>query len=126
MERFKNFHDDLFEAYRAELSGQSHLVDKMKNYWLYFFKSFENGETFFKKIKKANTLQKYMEIVGKFLGMLYGVRKNVALWSEHKNPSCSVYVPKLDIGNMQPFMRRKSASEHFRLSATQSVAKRVW
>lgn len=68
VERFKNFHDDLFEAYRAELSGQSHLVDKMKSYWLYFFRSFENGETFFKKIKKANTLQKYMEIVGKFLG----------------------------------------------------------
>jgi len=68
VERFKNFHDDLFEAYRAELSEQSHLVDKMKNYWLYFFRSFENGETFFKKIKKANTLQKYMEIVGKFLG----------------------------------------------------------
>jgi len=65
--RFKQFHDDLFEAYRAELSGQSHLVDKMKSYWLYFFRSFENGEALFKKIKKINALKKYEEIVGKFL-----------------------------------------------------------
>jgi len=68
LERFKKFHDDLFEAYRAELSGQSHLVDKMKSYWLYFFRSFENGETVFKKIKKVSTLKKYEAIVGKFLG----------------------------------------------------------
>ncbi|MFZ3046175.1 MAG: tRNA-dihydrouridine synthase, partial [Desulfatirhabdiaceae bacterium] len=67
LERFKKFHDDLFEAYRAELSGQSHLVDKMKSYWLYFFRSFENGETVFKKIKKVSTLKKYEEIVGQFL-----------------------------------------------------------
>ena len=68
VERFKRFHDDLFEAYRIELSGQSHLVDKMKSYLLYFFRSFENGETLFKKIKKIHTLKKYEEIVGKFLG----------------------------------------------------------
>ncbi len=67
IERFKNFHDDLFEAYRAELSGQSHLLDKMKSYWLYFFRSFENGETVFKKIKKINSLNKYEEITDKFL-----------------------------------------------------------
>jgi tRNA-dihydrouridine synthase B len=67
VERFKKFHDDLFEAYRAELSGQSHLIDKMKGYWLYFLRSFENGETVFKKIKKITTVKKYEEIVGKFL-----------------------------------------------------------
>ncbi len=67
VERFKMFHDELFEAYRAELSGQSHLVDKLKGYWLYFFSSFENGEALFKKIKKVNTAKKYEEIVGRFL-----------------------------------------------------------
>jgi tRNA-dihydrouridine synthase len=67
VEKFKKFHDDLFEAYRTELSGQSHLVDKMKGYWQYFFRSFENGETLFKKIKKVNTLKKYEKIVCNFL-----------------------------------------------------------
>ncbi len=67
VERFKKFHDDLFEAYRAELSGPTHLVDKMKSYWLYFFRSFENGDTLLKQVKKVKTLKKYDEIVGKFL-----------------------------------------------------------
>ncbi|MGD9974544.1 MAG: tRNA dihydrouridine synthase [Desulfatirhabdiaceae bacterium] len=67
VERFKKFHDDLFDAYRAELSGQSHLVDKMKSYWLYFFRAFENGESVFKQIKKVGAQKKYDEIVGRFL-----------------------------------------------------------
>jgi len=68
VERFKKFHDELLQAYGSELSGQSHLLDKMKSYWLYFFRSFEHGEALFKKIKKADTLKKYEEITGKFLG----------------------------------------------------------
>jgi tRNA-dihydrouridine synthase B len=68
VERFKSFHDDLFEAYRAELSGPSHLVDKMKGYWLYFFRSFENGEALFKKMKKINSVKRYEEMVETFLG----------------------------------------------------------
>jgi tRNA-dihydrouridine synthase B len=67
VERFKRFHDDLYDAYRAELSGPTHLVDKMKGYWLYFFRSFENGEALFKKMKKVNTIQKYEALVDKFL-----------------------------------------------------------
>lgn len=68
VERFKKFHDDLFEAYRVELSGPSHPVDKMKGYWLYFYRSFENGEAFFKKMKKVNTVTNYEALVGNFLG----------------------------------------------------------
>jgi tRNA-dihydrouridine synthase B len=68
VERFKQFHDALFDAYRAELSGPSHLVDKMKGYWLYFFRSFENGEALYKKMKKISTVHNYEALVGKFLG----------------------------------------------------------
>jgi hypothetical protein len=60
---FKAFHDDLFSAYRVELSGQTHLVDKMKGYWLYFSKAFEDGEQLFKRIKKVNSVQQYELIV---------------------------------------------------------------
>jgi tRNA-dihydrouridine synthase len=66
VERLKKFHNELFEGYRAELSGSSHLVDKMKGYWLYFFRSFENGEALFKKIKKVTTVKKYEELVNGF------------------------------------------------------------
>jgi tRNA-dihydrouridine synthase len=84
VERFKNFHDDLFEAYRAELSGQSHLIDKMKSYWLYFFRSFENGEILFKKIKKISTLKKYEDITGNFLG-------GDAIWRCSGRPALSIH-----------------------------------
>ncbi|MFH0726912.1 MAG: tRNA-dihydrouridine synthase family protein [Pseudomonadota bacterium] len=66
VKRFKKFHDELFEGYRAELSGPSHLVDKMKGYWLYFFRSFETGEAFFKKMKKVTAVKKYEELVSRF------------------------------------------------------------
>lgn len=68
VERFKKFHDDLLEAYRMELSGPSHLVDKLKGYWLYFSRSFENGEALFKKMKKVHTVEKYEDLVERFLG----------------------------------------------------------
>lgn len=64
--RFKRFHDELFEGYRATLSGQSHLVDKMKGYWQYFSAAFENGEKVFKKIKKLKTADKYETVVARF------------------------------------------------------------
>jgi tRNA-dihydrouridine synthase B len=80
VERFKHFHDDLFEAYRAELSGPTHLIDKMKSYWLYFFSSFENGGNLFKKIKKVSTLKKYEETVDHFLG-------GDAIWRSGKQSS---------------------------------------
>lgn len=63
MERFKKFHEDLFEAYREELSGPAHLLDKMKGYWMYFSRSFMNGEALFKKIKKTNSIGKFEELV---------------------------------------------------------------
>jgi tRNA-dihydrouridine synthase len=66
VERFKKFHDALFEAYRVELSGPSHLVDKMKGYWLYFFRSFKDGEALFKKMKKVNGVKGYEALVENF------------------------------------------------------------
>jgi tRNA-dihydrouridine synthase B len=68
VERFKKFHDDLYAAYRDELSGPSHLMDRMKSYWLYFHSSFENGAAFFKQIKKVDSIQKYEETAENFLG----------------------------------------------------------
>lgn len=59
VERFKQFHDALFDAYRAEFSGQAHLVNRMKGYWQYFSLSFTNGATLFKRIKKLKSAENY-------------------------------------------------------------------
>lgn len=66
IETFKCFHDDLFDAYRHILSGQSHLVDKMKGYWQYFSRGFQGGRKLFKKIKKVRSMDKYKAIVEHF------------------------------------------------------------
>lgn len=66
IERFQKFHDDLYAEYRKALSGPSHLIDKMKSYWLYFYTSFENGAALFKKVKKVGSLEKYEEMVTTF------------------------------------------------------------
>ncbi len=66
VERFRRFHDDLLDAYRAEFSGPSHVLGRMKGYWEYFAASFENGQTVFKHIKKAGSLNKYQAVVDRF------------------------------------------------------------
>jgi tRNA-dihydrouridine synthase len=67
VERFKRFHDELLSAYRAEFSGPSHVVSRMKGYWQYFAQSFHNGAAVFKRIKKAASLEKYQTVVDRFL-----------------------------------------------------------
>jgi tRNA-dihydrouridine synthase B len=66
IETFKQFHDDLFEAYRDKLSGPAHIVDKMKGYWQYFSRGFQNGRNLFKKIKKLKSPEKYSTIIDQF------------------------------------------------------------
>lgn len=58
--RFKQFHDDLFAAYREEFSGPGHLVNRMKGYWQYFSLSFSNGEKLFKRIKRLKSAENYI------------------------------------------------------------------
>jgi tRNA-dihydrouridine synthase B len=65
MVQFKAFHDDLYAAYQTELSGQAHLLGKMKGYWQFFSLTFENGQKIFKKIKKVNSIRKYEALVEK-------------------------------------------------------------
>jgi len=62
----RRFHDRLFEAYAELLSGPSHLGDKMKGFWLYLSRSFENGRRVLKKIQKTRKTLHYREVVDRF------------------------------------------------------------
>jgi tRNA-dihydrouridine synthase len=62
----RRFHDRLFEAYAEILSGPSHLGDKMKGFWLYLSRSFENGRKILKKIQKTRKTDHYREVVDRF------------------------------------------------------------
>lgn len=67
IERFKKFHDSLVEEYLSALSGPSHLLTRMRGFWEYFSLSFTNSHKVFKRIKKANSLEKYYSAVSTIL-----------------------------------------------------------
>nr|MDE7432183.1 tRNA-dihydrouridine synthase family protein [Lachnospiraceae bacterium] len=53
------FHDRIYNDYKSILSGEKHLLFKMKELWLYMAYSLEQSEKFVKKIKKAKNLYEY-------------------------------------------------------------------
>jgi tRNA-dihydrouridine synthase len=67
IELFSKFHDTLFQAYEEALSGPKHIVMKMYHFWEYFIRLFPNSPKALKKIKKANSIRIYREIVGEIL-----------------------------------------------------------
>jgi tRNA-dihydrouridine synthase len=59
----KAFHDDLLEAYQEILSGQKHVLDKMKEVWTFLGLWFSADPRWLKKIAGAKTLEAYRNAV---------------------------------------------------------------
>ncbi len=62
----RRFHDHLYNAYRDVMSGPAHPMDRMKGLWTYMARSFAEGRKILKKIHRAKTPERYMEIVNRF------------------------------------------------------------
>lgn len=62
-EQLKAFHDRLLADYGEELSGDKNLLFKMKELWFYMIRLFADSEKEAKKIKKAQRLWEYKEVV---------------------------------------------------------------
>jgi tRNA-dihydrouridine synthase B len=62
-EVFNSFHDALFSSWEEALSGQKHLLVKMYSFWEYFIQSFPHSPKGLKKIKKAQSISVYREVV---------------------------------------------------------------
>jgi tRNA-dihydrouridine synthase B len=62
-EIFNSFHDALLSSYEEALSGQKHLLMKMYPFWEFFIQSFPLSQKGLKKIKKAQSLSVYREVV---------------------------------------------------------------
>ena len=58
-DKFRNFHDRLFEAYSSRLDGAGHIILKMNQFWSYFCEAFENPHKTMKLVKKSGSLAKY-------------------------------------------------------------------
>lgn len=57
--RMKDFHDDLLKVYQNYLSGEVHVLHKMKEMWQYWALVFDKGGTYYKKIGKTKSLAEY-------------------------------------------------------------------
>ena len=68
VERFRRFHDDLFERYRLRLNGPGHLLNRMKGFWTYFPQCFRDSHKGCKRILKARSLAQYGDAVRLFFG----------------------------------------------------------
>jgi tRNA-dihydrouridine synthase len=61
------FHDALVEHYQTQLSGDRHVLDKLKGLWAYLAPSFSPGLKARKRIVKATTLARYSQVVDHLL-----------------------------------------------------------
>jgi tRNA-dihydrouridine synthase len=62
----RQFHESLFFAYADVLDGPSHLLNKMKGLWKYFYLVFKDCPKAMKKIKKATRPDHYLDRVNHF------------------------------------------------------------
>ncbi|MBQ9700262.1 MAG: tRNA-dihydrouridine synthase family protein, partial [Lachnospiraceae bacterium] len=63
MEYIKYFHDLVMEGYIEVMSGERPVLFKMKELWCYLIKLFPDAERYGKKIRKAEKLNVYREVV---------------------------------------------------------------
>ncbi|MFC1761933.1 tRNA dihydrouridine synthase [Planctomycetota bacterium] len=60
-------HEALFAEYSQRLSGPTHQLQRMRDHWVYWSQSFPECEKYFKKIRRAKTLGKYLDQVDTIL-----------------------------------------------------------
>jgi len=65
IERFKKFHDTLFDQFASALSGAKHTNLKMLSYWEYFSHMTEEPKKVVKLVKKAKSIDDYDRAVSK-------------------------------------------------------------
>lgn len=66
-DKLKEFHARLLEDYQAEIPGDKNVLFKMKELWHYMAHVFTNHEKYAKKIRKAQRLCDYREVVRRLL-----------------------------------------------------------
>jgi len=62
VEQLRSFHDELYSCYGALLSGDAHLLGRMKQLWVFLSDFFPLREKTWKRIKKCRTEKQYKEV----------------------------------------------------------------
>ena len=64
--KLEKYHNFLFEKYIEQMSGDTNVLFKMKELWVYLGRLFPEQERQIKKIKKANKLAEYEKVTKEF------------------------------------------------------------
>jgi tRNA-dihydrouridine synthase len=67
--KIRAFHDAIYKHYKNILSGDKHLCDKMKEFWMYMSVHIDDGK-FIKKVKKCRTSTAYLDIINRMFDSL--------------------------------------------------------
>lgn len=62
--RIKKYHNLLFDNYMEQMSGDTNVLFKMKELWVYLAEQFPEEERLIKKMKKASRLEEYERLAG--------------------------------------------------------------
>lgn len=65
IDHLHDFHSRVLDFYKGYLSGDKHILDKMKEFWYYLGPELDEDGKLLKKIKKATTCQSYEQHVEK-------------------------------------------------------------
>ena len=60
-EKLKEFHHLVFKYYSESMDNEGNVLNKMKQFWIYFSYNFNNQRKTFKAIKKASTMNRFKQ-----------------------------------------------------------------
>jgi len=66
-EKLKEFHNLIFKYYSETMDNEGNVINKMKQFWIYFSFNFDNQRKCFKLIKKVNGISKYQSVINLIL-----------------------------------------------------------
>ena len=65
-ELFREFLEILLESHLKSSNNHGNILIKMTHYWEYFSGSFENGKSYYRIVKKANSITEYQRFIESF------------------------------------------------------------
>lgn len=68
--KLKTFHHSIYDYYKTILSGDRHLLDRMKEFWSYTSYPYDPSGKFMKKLKKCRSTHEYLSIVAHFFNAI--------------------------------------------------------
>ncbi len=64
-QKLQDFHNRILELYSDKMDNEGNVLNKMKQFWIYFSYVFPNQKKNLKTVKKASSIKKYSEVVKK-------------------------------------------------------------